>query len=158
MVSLPHRESTPPHTSKKFFKPMEDRATGFQNFYLPPLKKKKQDKIFLFYVSGFSFFQIATCLYLSKIACLRAGTMSICFFFYLWSPAKNSISRVCQNEWVDERIYKWMCEWNCVFLVSYAWKPPAGLSFSKCWRWAHLICVPSLNSCTSMDNSSAPCQ
>lgn len=44
---------------------------------------------------------------------------------------KNSISRVRQNEWVDERIHKWMPEWNCVSLVSYAWKPPATLSFSK---------------------------
>ena len=95
--STPQRKYPSTTPQKNIFKPMEDRATGFQNFYLPPLKKKK-DKIFLFYVSGFFFFQIATSLYLSKIACLRAGTMSICSFFYLSSPAKNSISRVCQNE------------------------------------------------------------
>ena len=55
----------------------------FKIFTFPLLIKKKQDKIFLFYVSGFFFFQIATSPYLSKIACMRAGAMSIRSFFYL---------------------------------------------------------------------------
>ena len=50
-------EKVPLHTPQKnIFKPMEDSATRFQNFYIPLLEK--QDKIFLFYVSGLFFFQI----------------------------------------------------------------------------------------------------
>ena len=45
--STPQRKYPSTTPQKNIFKPMEDRATGFQNFYLPPLKKKRQNFSFL---------------------------------------------------------------------------------------------------------------
>ena len=53
--STPQRKYPSTTPQKNIFKPMEDRATGFQNFYLPPLKKKKTKFFFFMFLDFFSF-------------------------------------------------------------------------------------------------------
>ena len=82
--SPPQRKYPHTHLKKTSLSQWKIGQLDFKIFTFPLLiKKKTKTKFFFFMFLDIFFFQIATSPYLYKIACMRAGTMSIRSFFYL---------------------------------------------------------------------------